>query len=86
MATRAKVIDDEMRSKIIRFSQVGASVKGIANRFGVAEGEIENILKVHQKAQEKADGLSRYTPAFQAWFRPQWKEVTKLVMKGLRKA
>jgi predicted transcriptional regulator len=80
-----KIGDDE-RKQIRKFKEAGASVKAIANRFGITEAEVERIIQKEKKAQERAEGLDRFEPAYRIAFKPQWEYATQLVLKGLGRA
>lgn len=47
-----KIGDDE-RKQIRKFKEAGASIKAIANRFGITEAEVERIIQ-----KEKGTGES----------------------------
>ncbi len=80
-----KIGDDE-RKQIRKFKEAGASIKAIANRFGITEAEVERIIQKEKKAQERAEGLSRFDPVYRMKFNIEWERATALVLKGLGRA
>ena len=80
-----KIGDDE-RKQIMNFKKAGASVWAIANRYGISATEVEKILRSMEKAEERAEGLSRFDPVYRMKFNIEWERATALVLKGLRRA
>ena len=80
-----KIGDDE-RKQIRKFKEAGASIKAIANRFGITEAEVEKIIRSMEKAEERAEGLSRFDPVYRMKFNIEWERATALVLKGLGRA
>lgn len=79
-------IGDSERKQIRNFMKAGASARAIANRFGISEAEVEKIDRSVEKAEERAEGLSRFDPVYRMKFNIEWERATALVLKGLRRA
>ena len=80
-----KIGDDE-RKQIMNFKKAGASVWAIANRYGISAAEVEKIIRSMEKAEERAEGLSRFDPVYRMKFNIEWERATALVLKGLGRA
>lgn len=79
-------IGDAEKKQIMNFKKAGASVWAIANRYGISTTEVEKILRSMEKAEERAEGLSRFDPVYRMKFNIEWERATTLVLKGLRRA
>lgn len=79
-------IGDAERKQIMNFKKAGASVWAISNRYGISATEVEKIIRSMEKAEERAEGLSRFDPVYRMKFNIEWERATALVLKGLGRA
>ena len=79
-------IGDAERKQIMNFKKAGASVWAIANRYGISAAEVEKIIRSMEKAEERAEGLSRFDPVYRMKFNIEWERATALVLQGLGRA